>query len=373
MVDRAFNRHGEMPQGFLPYSCRDIAGSLGELFLEQAGVRRADNPVASHLAHEGVDLAKLARHWLAPHYGVDELRGAPTPVILGRALGVDDFVSALTSGWHDVVRATFNEAISGYRSLLREIPVKNFLPQHIPTFNGISALVEMPEFGEWGYGSLTASSVLEDTQVTTYGLQFTVSRQSLVNDQVREITAMMAELANIAALHVAASVASALEGTLAGGGDYFHADYSNLLTGGSAGAPSVTTFDAAAALLWRMPVGSHIAGTAPRYIVGPPEMHGTARVLAAAIYDPNGSPGSLPQGRFDVVVLPHLASTTYWYLMGDPQTAPALALLHLEGSSELAMLEQIPTPPQKDGLTFRLRTDYKVARISRTGAVKIAP
>lgn len=356
----------------LPFSTRDIEYSLGDYWLEAIGARKTMNPVAETLAAEGVGLEKLARHWAAPH-DAEFARGTPKSEIIGRMLGSADFVSALTSGWHTVVAASFNESISGYKAILRDLPVRDFRPQSVPDFGGLSPLVKMTEHGEWKFGELTSSSVLESVGVDDYGLVFQVSRAALANDAAQEIAMLMAQLGNIAALMLAQATAEALEDTsaLSDGVPYFDASKSNLLTGADAGAPSVSTMDGVNSSLWRRPVGDHVAGVAPRYIVVPPELAATTRVLLSAIADPAGTPGTLPPGRLDTVVLPHLQSTTAWYALGDPALAPALALLRLQGASQLVALENIRTPLHKDGLAFRLRTTFAVARISRVGAVKV--
>lgn len=362
------------PAGFIPYSCRDVQEGLGDYFRLQTGARVENpHPAAEHMAAEGVGMDRLARHWLAPHIDADYLRAAPKSEVITRALGVADFVTALTSGWHQVVRSTFDEAISGYRSILRDWPVRDFKPQYIPAFNGISDLKALSELSQYQYGSLSASTVLEDVSVSTRGLAFVVSREALINDQAQEISAMMAQLGNIAALSLAQAVATALQGTdtLDDGAAFFAEATSNYVTTAAGGAaPSITTLDLAGSKLWRMPLGDHVAGLAPRFLVCPPEIAHTSRVLVASVWDPQGSAGTVPDGRVDVAVLPHLTDTSDWFLFADPARAPTLALLRLSGSSSLVNLEQAPRPQNRDGLAFKLSTDFAVARVARH-AVKV--
>ncbi len=257
---------------------------------------------------------------------------------------------------------------------MRQVPVKNFLPQNCPDSGGVSELKEQPEYSSWNYGRLYSSGVLEDVSVTTHGLQFSISRETLVNDAVAEIAAMFQALGNAAALHAAESIAAALEDTsnLSDGAPYFGTATSNLMESRSGGgAPSTATLDLGAARLWRMPVGEHIAGSAPHFVVVPPELQMSTKALVASTYDPAGTSGTLRAGRIDTVVLPHLTSAKNWYLLGDPVAAPALAMLHLAGGTgEVTMLERI-TVPHRDGITLRLRTDYNIARVSRNGAIKV--
>lgn len=370
-----YQRAPAAPSGFMPFSCRDVEGALGDFFRMQTGARVANpDPIATQMLEEGVGLAKLARHWLAAYIPADDLRGASNADVITRALSTSDFQNAITSGWHQTVRATFNEQISGYRAILRELPVKDFNTQRVPDYGGMSDLKAMPEGAEYKNASLSATTVLESVSLTTYGLQFTVSRQALINDEIGEISAAVRQLANIAALHLAAAVASTLEDstTLSDGSAYFATAKGNLVQYASGGgAPSVSTMDAAGTKLWRRSVGDHVAGVAPRFVIVPPELAHTAQVLVSAIWDPAGTAGTVPVGRCDRIVLPHLVNTTHWYLAGDPAFAPALALLRLAGSSDLVQLEQVKAPLHRDGLTYRIRTDYKVARISRVGIVKI--
>lgn len=99
----------------------------------------------------------------------------------------------------------------------------------------------------------------------------------------------------------------------------------------------------------------------------------TARAVAVTLFDPAGTPGNVPQRYFDVIVVPHLASASAWYLMGDPATSPTLGLLHLGATPDARTLriERIPAPMSTDGIGVAVRNEFKISRMSRIGIVKV--
>lgn len=77
--------------------------------------------------------------------------------------------------------------------------------------------------------------------------------------------------------------------------------------------------------------------------------------------------------NLEVVVLPHLTSSTTWFLLADPAITPALGLLGIGDALPLRTItvERAPRKPTEDGLSLFARNEFRIARLSRYGALKI--
>ncbi|MGE3771487.1 MAG: hypothetical protein AB7I32_01070 [Gammaproteobacteria bacterium] len=360
---------------YIPFSTRDLDAAMPDIFSALIGLNRAENLIAADLMTTGVKFDRIVRHRLAGLLPDEEVRSAPVQALMSRALGVQDFAlaNAIVSGLAEPATAAFDLAVSGILRTMRRIPRPNFLPTSISNIS-TGDVAKRPEFAEWAPAEVAATGVVETVGVETWGHMVQITREALLNSAFTEMAMVFASMGNSAGKAISAEFARVLEDTttLADGRAFFNSTDDNVLT--SSGAPSVSTFDAACTKLARqVTAAGSIAGCTPRYLICPPEYTGTAKVLAAAIYDPSGSPGTLPQAGLDIVVVPHLSSSSTWYLMADPIAAPTIGLLTLGASPESRTfsMERRPTPPDRDGIMVAVRNEFRVTRLSRVGIVKV--
>lgn len=197
------------------------------------------------------------------------------------------------------------------------------------------------------YPEKTMSDSKENYKVEKYGAMFSVSWETVVNDDLNAIS-------RIPAMHGAAmrrKVNKVVYGVLTAndalsdGIALFNASHSNVSSG--AGAPSTTTLDAAFnAMMTQKGLSSDTTlGIVPRYIIfpssysgttlqflnsiAPPSVGGSAvgNANVANIYGPGGDRPLIP------VVEPLLdaSSTTNWYLAADTSQVDTVEVTFLEG------------------------------------------
>lgn len=348
-------------RGF-PYSARDCGEAMPDYFRGRMG-GKVEHPVAEAMLDANMSLMRLARHYAQAD--VSE----PDHSVLNRALGVSDFGNDLVTSIYRNSTHVFNESASGFRRILLPLRVPDFKAQRFSTLT-IADFETVSEFSEFKAVSIAAGTVLDEDGIATQGANFIVSRQAIINDDAGSIVAMSRAIGTQSALAVASEVAAKLSDTsnLDDGVPLFSATstIANLYNA-SAAAPSVTTYDAGNTLLWRQPTpAGSIAGQSARYLVVPPELYGTANVLANALF---AMPAGSIDRPLDVVCLPHLSSATAWYLLASPDMAPVLGLATF-GDSPL-LIERVQLPVNRDGVAMKARVDFRVLRLGRVGAIKV--
>jgi hypothetical protein len=344
----------------LPFPTRVIADALPDVLAARAGLYQPTDPVALEILDRNVSMIDIGAHF------VGATRDEPPASIANRMMGSADWGEAQTTALGRVMYASFDATVSGYTDILRTIQVPDFKPQRVPTLHAADFL-DQPEFSEWPYVAPVAGQVLDsDEAVQTKGALLVFSRQALLSDSGGQIAMQASAIGNQAALAVAAAVAASLSGTdnLDDAALLFNAAAGNYVSTG--GPPTITTLAEGLAKLWRQPTPAlSIAGVAAAFIVVPPELQAIAAAAVLALYGDMNS----ARGHLDIVTLPHLASTTEWYLLGRPLTSPVLGMLTLQGDSPL-MLERVKTPMGIDGMAMRARLDFRIVRLSRIGGLK---
>lgn len=346
--------------GYLPIALRDFAEAYPEALLQRAGIRAAEHPLANDIVARAPKLADIAKHFLSTEFSQDELRAMPDSLAISYAsrsvsYGQADFGSTVTTAYAGAAYAAFDAVTAGFSRAMRSIPVANFSPQTISNFS-ISGLELLPEFATWPLAKIEATNVVESVGVESWGLAFTVSRQAMINDRQQELAMLFEALGNAAALNRSAALAAALEAS------------TNTITG--YGSVSVQALDAACAQLYAATTATGgLTGVSPRFVIVPPQMVASAYVTIMACFGDAVRPD-----RVDVLVCPHLNSSTTFYVMGDPAVSPAIGLLHLGSSpdSRTMMIEQLThADTNVDGIRMAVRDDFRVIRMQSASLVKV--
>jgi hypothetical protein len=255
-------------------------------------------------------------------------------------------------------------------------------------FSEIPNLEAVPEVQPYPEVSLTDSK--ESYQVEKYGSKFSVSWETVVNDDL-DAMSRIPQMQGVAARRLQnAKVYEVLTSnpTMNDSNALFsasHASGSN--TSGSAAAPSVTTLNNGFKAMMTqtgMTAGTVIA-VEPRYIIVPANYRATTLQLLGSsadpvvggsaagnsntlnIYGPNG-----PSNGLTAVVEPllDLSSTTNWYLAADPSQIDTVELCFLSGE-ESPVLES-EWDFDKDAWIFKIRQTFGVKAIDWRGLYRNA-
>lgn len=225
-------------------------------------------------------------------------------------------------------------------------------------------LAVVPEGAEYKY--ITISDRKETAQLATYGRLFAITRQAIINDDLGAFTRIPQRMGRAAIRTIGNLVYYNIinaNPTMGDGTALFEATtHKNYTASGT--APTAAAVSAGRALMAKQVDPDAIAdgglNIRPKYMLVPPEIEDTARVLAASEFDPSKTqrtPNPV-RGTFEVVSEARLSntsqsgSTTAWYLAADPMMHDTVEVLYLDG-------QQQPFLEQKDGWSID-GTEFKV-------------
>lgn len=218
--------------------------------------------------------------------------------------------------------------------------------------------------------------------VQTRGAVLSITRQDLINDDLNAFADNAKALGRKAIHSREKTLFAAVNATAAGAsffttarGNYFEGSTTNL------SSTSLTT----AVQLFRDQVGPDGLPVMidPKILVVPTALEQTARELMNSQYVVGPTSAKTPsanvwQGAFDVVVSPWLsnssltgASSTAWYLLGDPNDLAALEIAYLNGlQTPTVEFFGMDTNPEVLGVSWRVFWDFGVALAEYRAGVK---
>lgn len=331
----------------------------------------------------GMTLSELAREYLRIA-GVDTRGLVNRDQIVRRALEVRGIIAHGTSDFAAIVENVATKALlmgwtetpETWNRIARVGNLPDFKQASRVGLSEFSNLEIVRENGEYKTGDM--SDRKEVVQLLTYGRLFGISRQAIVNDDTDAFTMVPRKMGRAAQRKVGDLVYAVLTGNPTLNQDstaLFHADHSNLGTGG---APSVTTVSEARKLMKLQTDGESAAAglniPLSRLIV-PVTLEDSASVLAASEYDPadtNNSRAPNPVRGFEVVADPRLDadSTAQWYASADPQLYDTIECAFLDGQTEPFIETQDGW--STDGVQMKVRIDAAAIPLDFRGLVRNA-
>lgn len=238
------------------------------------------------------------------------------------------------------------------------------------------------------YKEKAMSDSKESYTIDKYGAMFTVSWETIVNDDLDAISRIPAMHGNACRRKVNKVVYSVLTANpLMGDGVALfgsHASGSNLA--GSTGAPAVTTLNAGFKAMATQKGLSEdtIVGATPKFLIVPWSLSATADTLVTSVTPPDvggsavGTSGTNniygPNGKRKLTVIEEplldLASTTGWYLAADPSQIDTVEVAFLQGE-ESPVLEN-EWNMRNDTYAYKVRQTFGVKAIDWRGLYKNA-
>jgi ATP-dependent protease ClpP protease subunit len=208
----------------------------------------------------------------------------------------------------------------------------------------------------------------------TVGNMINLSRQAIVNDDMDVFSGLAVDLGRAAKLTIEIDVYALLNSNPAmnDGKTLFHADHGNLAQAGA--APSVVAFDAIRVAMAQQKdlSGNEYLDIRPSVLLLPIGLGGAARVVNGSQYDPDAvnklQRPNIVNGLFsDIVDTPRLAGTAY-YAFADPNIAPAIEVVFLNGVTEPFTDSQDGW--RVDGVEWKVRHDYGVGAVNYRSGYK---
>lgn len=247
--------------------------------------------------------------------------------------GTADFPLLLAATANKRLRRAYDEAKPSYLAWTKSGTAKDF--KTISSI-GLGEFGNVPELPEGA--TITRATIGESREqwaVISYGMAVSITRQAIINDDLRALNQTIPRLGNAAARtrNAVAYAKLTANGAMSDSVALFHATHANL---GTAGVISNTTLTEARKLM-RLQKGINTAVTLdiiPRFMLIPVELEVTASSwLNAATSPTQVSEVNFHFNKLQIVSDPQLSlnSATAWYMAADPAQVGTIEVTTLEG------------------------------------------
>lgn len=255
----------------------------------------------------------------------------------------------------------------------RGVTATDFKPMYPTQVGNFPALKPVMEGAEFSYGSIAEGR--ESYQLATYGRIVALTRQAIINDDLRAFDRALGTAGQRAADLESAIVYNVLlaNANLADGTALFHANHGNV---GTAGVISETSWSEA----WEKMTQQKDLGDAtgadkeyidarPRFALVPPGQRAIeARKMIAATTPAKSADVNPFTGAVQVIEEPRLFKTggpQPWYLAADPNLVDTVEFAHLEGQTEPFLDQRAGF--EVDGVEIKIRHDFAAKALDFRG------
>lgn len=333
----------------------------------------------------GMSLLELGREMLESAgvntRGMDRMTLATRMLTVRSAPGMhttSDFSALMANVANRRLRAGYDESAGTYTRWARRAPnAPDFKSMSVVQVSAIPDLMKVNEAGEFKYGAISDGA--ESYALVTYGRIVSLSRQAIVNDDLRAFDRLVAGFGAASARLENRTVYAQLtaNAALSDGVALFHANHANLGTGGS----SALSYDSLSAGRKAMRLQKGLQGEelniAPSYLIVPQALEQTAWQLTSPNYTPTAQSGISEfraGGRAALEPIAEAvldaASSTAWYLAASNGQVDTVEYCYLDGAEGPVIESEMGF--EVDGVSFRARLDFAAKAIDHRGLYKAA-
>ena len=341
--------------------------------------------------YRGMSLLEIGRDFLTAQ-GV-QTRGLDRLELAGRILqyravgsmGTTDFSSLFANVANTRLRNAYDENPGTYSLWARRAPnAPDFKNLSVVQLSGAPDLLQTNEHGEFKYGKMTDGG--ETYAVLTYGRIVSLTRQAIVNDDLRSFERLVSAFGFAARRLENRTVYAQLtaNANLADGGALFNATavttaggHANLATG----APSALQLSSMATARTAMRLQKGLSGEelnlAPSYLIVPAALENTAYQLTSSNYVP-ATTATVNEFRtggktaVTPIVEPILDanSATAWYMGAASSQVDTVEYCYLDGAEGPVIESEVGF--ETDGVSYKCRLDFAAKAIDFRGLYKSA-
>lgn len=339
----------------------------------------------------GMSILEMAREYLEARgintRGMDRLTLAGTALQHRSAgmLGSSDFSNLFANVANKRLRMGYEENPGTYTRWARRAPnAPDFKNISVVQLSAMPDLLKVNEHGEFKYGSMTDGK--EQYALLTYGRIVSLTRQALVNDDLRAFDRMVAGFGGSAARLENRTVYAVLtaNAAMSDTGLLFNATavttaggHANLATGGGSVLQfsSLTTMRTAMRL--QKGLQSEELNLTPSGIIVPAALEQTAYQLTSSQYTP-ATQATVNEFRsggrtaLDPIVEPILDanSATAWYAFANNSQVDTVEYCYLDGAEGPVIESEMGF--DTDGMSLKCRLDFATKAIDWRGLYKSA-
>lgn len=330
--------------------------------------------------YRGLSLIEMGRDFLEAHgqntRGLDRMTLASRMLNFraGGPMGTSDFSTLFANVANKRLRSAYDENAGTYALWARRAPnAPDFKNMSVVQLAGAPDLLQTNEAGEFKYGAMTDGG--ETYAMLTYGRIVSLTRQAIVNDDLRAFERMVSAFGFAARRLENRTVYAQLtaNANLADGVALFHATHANLITGS---ALAIATLGAGrTAMRLQKGLQSEELNLAPSYLIVPAALEQTAYNLTSANYVPS-TKAEINEfragGRTAVapVVEPVLDanSATAWYLAANNSQVDTVEYCYLDGAEGPVIESEVGF--ETDGVSYKCRLDFAAKAVDHRGLLK---
>lgn len=330
--------------------------------------------------YRGLSLIEMGRDFLEAHG--QSTRGLDRMTLASRMLnfrangpmGTSDFSSLFANVANKRLRAAYDENAGTYALWARRAPnAPDFKNMSVVQLAGAPDLLQTNEAGEFKYGAMSDGG--ETYAMLTYGRIVSLTRQAIVNDDLRAFERMVSAFGFAARRLENRTVYAQLtaNANLADGTALFAAGHSNLL---ATSALAIATLGAGrTAMRLQKGLQQEELNLAPSYLIVPASLEQTAYNLTSANYVP-ATTAAINEfragGRTAVqpIVEPVLDanSTTSWYLAASNSQVDTVEYCYLDGAEGPVIESEVGF--ETDGVSYKCRLDFAAKAVDHRGLLK---
>jgi hypothetical protein len=295
----------------------------------------------------------------------------------GGMLSTSDFSNLLANVANKRLRSGYEENEPSYRRWARQAPdAPDFKQMSVVNLAGAPDLLQVNEHGEFKYGAMTDGK--ETYSMLTYGRIVSLTRQALINDDLRGFDRLVGAFGNSAArlenrtVYAILTANAALSDTIA----LFHASHSNLA--GSSAAISVASLGVGrAAMRLQKGLQSEELNLTPSYLIVPATQEQLAYQYTSSNYTPVTAAtvnefraGGRTAVEPIVEAILDANSTTAWYLAANTGQVDTVEFCYLSGAAGPVIESELGF--EVDGISYKCRLDFAAKAIDFRGLFKNA-
>lgn len=327
----------------------------------------------------GLSLIEMARHAL--ERGGINTRGMSKMELAGLAFqarasvgyhSTSDFPAILANVANKTLRAAYDGTPRTFGAWARRATITDFKPVQRTQLGGAPDLEKVLESGEFQYG--TIGEAKEVYALATYGRVVSISRQTLINDDLDAFTRVPAAFgASAADLESDIVYAILMQNpAMADGVSLFHASHGNLGTAAVINEASLS--EAYRKFAQQTGIEGRRISILPQYILVPPGQRSVEARKQVTATTPSSTADVNPYaGRMQVIEEPRLipaSGTDPWFLAADPSRIDTVEYAYLDGQE--GVFTETRMGFEVDGMEIKARHDFAAKAIDWRGLFKNA-
>jgi len=300
----------------------------------------------------------------------------------GGMMGTSDFASLLANVASKRLRRGYEENMPSYRVWARRAPnAPDFKSMSVVNLAGAPDLLQTNEHGEFKYGAMTDGK--ETYALTTYGRIVSLTRQAIVNDDLRGFDRLVGAFGNSAARLENRTVYGILttNANMGDGGALFNATavttaggHANLTSSGT--AISVTSLGVGRAnMRAKKGLQSEELNLTPKYLIVPAGQEQLAYQYTSSQFVPATSSavnefraGGRTALEPVVEAILDASSDKSWYLAADSGAIDTVEFCYLDGAEGPVIESEVGF--EVDGISYKCRLDFAAKAIDWRGLYK---